>query len=140
MLHSSHISLALLTVIVVAMGGCGPVTGTVSGTVTVDGKPAATGVISFIPADNTKAPPVTAEIKAGQYSAEAKTGPKIVQISVPVVTGQRKEYNGPDAPLVDITEESVPARYNSETELVFEVKRGSNQKDWSVESVKGKSR
>ncbi|HEY2412949.1 MAG TPA: hypothetical protein VGI40_11935 [Pirellulaceae bacterium] len=137
MAHLPRISVALLTVIVVAIGGCGPATGTVSGTVTVDGKPAASGVISFVPAEGAGAP-VTVDIQGGAYTAQAVAGSKRVQISVPVVTGQRKEYNGPDAPLVDITEESVPAKYNSETELTFELKRGANTKDWVLEGLKTK--
>ena len=142
MVHLARIPLALLTVIVVAAivvapSGCGPATGTVSGSVTVDGKPAASGVISFIPADGAGAP-VTVDIQGGEYTAQAVAGSKRVQISVPVVIGQRKEYNGPTAPLVDITEESVPPKYNSETELVFDLKRGANSKDWTIEGVKKK--
>jgi hypothetical protein len=45
-----------------------------------------------------------------------------------------QEYDGPDAPLVEITEESLPPRYNSQTELTFEVRRGTSTKDWEVAS------
>lgn len=118
-----------------ALAGCGPAVGTVSGTVSVDGQPLEKGVISFVPADG-KGAPITVDIKGGAYRAEAQVGPKHVQISAPVVTGKRKEYEGPDAPLVEITEESLPPKYNSESELTFEVKRGANTQDWKVERGK----
>jgi hypothetical protein len=55
-----------------------------------------------------------------------------------VVTGKRKEYVGPDAPLVDLVEESLPAKYHSASELKYEVKSGGNSKDWEVESIRRK--
>jgi hypothetical protein len=118
--------------------GCGPSTGTITGAVTVDGKPVEKGVISFIPADSTKAQPITVDITAGKYSAQTQTGPKIVQISAPVVTGRRPEYNGPGAPLIDITEESIPAQYNSDSTLKLDITPGANTKDWALEGVKRK--
>ena len=133
--HSPFPAFALLLTALVL--GCGPSTGGVSGTVTVNGQPAKAGIISFVPADANGAP-VTGEISDGKYSLQAVVGAKRVQISVPVVIGQRPEYNGPGAPLVEITEESVPAKYNSETELTFDLKPGVNQKDWAVESNKRK--
>jgi hypothetical protein len=132
--HSSF--LAIILTLTALLTGCGP--STVSGTVTVSGQPATSGIISFAPADG-KSAPVTVEIQSdGKYSAEAATGAKQVQISIPVVVGKRPEYNGPGAPMIDITEESVPAKYNSESELKFDLKPGVNQKDWAVESVKRK--
>ena len=129
---------AIFSIVLIPLLGCGPATGTISGTVTVDGKPVENGVISFIPVEGGKVQPVTVDIQGGKYSAEAVAGPKLVQISAPVVTGRRKEYEGPNAPLVDITEESIPARYNSDSELKFDVQRGANAKDWAIEGVKKK--
>jgi hypothetical protein len=117
------------------LAGCGPALGTVSGNVTVDGQPLTKGVISFVPADGNGTP-ITAEIKEGNYTAQTAAGRKTVQISAPTVTGQRKEYNAADAPLVDITEESLPPKYNSESELTFDLNRGSQTKDWSVQSMR----
>ena len=133
-----HSSLLALIFTAFLFAGCGPATGTVSGTVTLDGRPVDNGIISFIPADTTKAQPVTVDIKAGNYTAHLQTGPTTVQISAPVVTGQRKEYNSPDAPLIDITEESIPAKYNSDSQLRVDIQRGANTKDWVIEGVKRK--
>jgi hypothetical protein len=119
-----------------ALAGCGPSLGTVSGKVLIDGEPLDGGVISFVPADSAGVP-VTVNVVQGKYELQVVAGKKSVQISAPVVVGKRKEYNGPDAPLVDITEERLPPRYHSKTELTFEVPPGRSTKDWSVESIRG---
>jgi hypothetical protein len=120
---------------VIGVPGCGGPVG-VSGEVTVDGQPPETGLISFAPADGAGGP-VTAEIRKGKYSLSTSPGKKWVQISVPVVIDKRPMYKAPDAPLMDITEESIPERYNARTELTFDVTRGGNTKNWSIESKKG---
>ena len=118
-------SIALIT-------GCGgPETSTVTGAVTVDGKPLDKGVITFTSPDGKTA---TAEIKSGNYEARTSPGTNRVQISAPVVTGTRPEYNAPDAPRVEITEESLPERYHTKSDLTMDVKPGRNIKDWAVES------
>jgi hypothetical protein len=116
-----------------AAAGCGggPASATVSGEVKVDGVPVASGVISYVPADVTGVP-ATAEIKDGRYEVRTTAGNKRVQISVPVVTGKRKAHVGSDAPWVESTAESLPDKYHTRSELTFEVKPGSNTKDWDL--------
>jgi hypothetical protein len=131
-----RLALILACLLAFAMvGGCGPAVSAVSGTVTVDGQPVASGVISYVPAEGG-GEPATATIAAGRYELQTSPGKKFVQISAPVVVGKRKEYEGADAPLVEITDESLPPHYNSQTELSFDVQRGKNTKDWSL--TKGK--
>jgi hypothetical protein len=130
----------LLSILTLALGflaGCGPASATITGEVTVDGKPVENGVISYVPADGNGVP-VTATILNGKYEVKTVVGKKSVQISVPVVIGRRKESNSPDAPIVELTEESLPEKYHAKTELTFEVVAGKNTKDWSVESNKRK--
>ena len=115
------------------LSGCGAPTATVSGDVTVNGHPLESGIISYAPADG-QAPQATAAVQNGKYRLKTVPGKAWVQISAPVVTGKRKEYNGPDAPMVDVSEESLPERYNAKTELTVDLKSGDNTKDWSVES------
>ncbi len=110
---------------------CGPTTGTVTGTVTIDGQPLSGGVISYVPGEGGGAP-ATANIEEGKYELTTSTGKKFVQISAPIVVGKRKEYEGPDAPLVEITDERLPPKYNSQTELTFEVKPGRSAKDFTL--------
>ena len=123
----------------VLAAGCGPALGTIAGNVTLDGQPLDKGVISYVPADSLGSP-ATANIVNGKYEIQAIAGNKFVQISAPFVIGTRKEYEGADAPLVEITEERLAAKYNSQTELTFEVKPGANAKDWAVESLSQKQR
>src|SRR5262249_32639548 len=99
----------------------------------VDGKLLEKGSISFVATEGAAAP-VTVPIQAGRYEVQTMPGNKRVQISAPVVVGKRPEHQGPGAPLVEITEESLPEEYNVKTELTFEVKPGSNTKEWRVSS------
>ena len=113
--------------------GCSAPTAPVSGRIEVDGQPLEKGTIAFAPADGRGAP-VTVPIENGKYDLRLPLGNKHVQISAPKVIGKRKEYNGVNAPLVEITAESLPPRYNSQTELTLDVRSGSNTKDWSLKS------
>jgi hypothetical protein len=113
-------------------GGCAR-TASVSGEVTVDGQALEKGTISYAAAEGTDAP-AQAAIENGRYQLRTTAGNKRVQISAPVVVGKRREYNGPDAPTVEVTKENLPERYNTKTELTFEVKPGSNTKDWALET------
>src|SRR4051812_36234491 len=103
----------------------------VTGTVTVDGKPAAQGAITFFPLD-AQARTTGTKIIDGKYSARVPGGMQKVEIHVPKVIGRKKLYNTPDSPLEDITDESLPARYHSQSELKLDVKPGINQKDFSL--------
>lgn len=124
-----------IILLAVAASGCGPSEGIVSGTVLVDGQPVSGGVISFVPAEGSGSP-ATSPVEGGKYELRTATGKKFVQVSAPKVVGKRKEYEGPDAPLVEITEERLPAKYNSQSELTFEVKAGDNKQDWDLKSGK----
>ena len=118
------------------LAGCssGPAPATVSGEVKVDGVPVANGTISYVPADSTGAP-ASADIKNGRYEIRTTAGKKLVQVSVPVPGPKHKAYVGDDAPWVETTQESLPDKYHSKSELTFDVKAGSNTKDWDL-SVK----
>jgi hypothetical protein len=118
-----------------SLPGCNTSTATVTGEVTVNGSPLGKGVISFVPADG-KGGPVTVNIEKGKYELKVAPGAKLIQVSAPRVTGKRPESNAPNAPLVEITEETVPERYNSKTELTFEVQPGSNTKNVNL-TIKG---
>lgn len=125
-----QLCLGLVALLALLLAGCGPKIVTVSGNVTLNGMPVAKGVIDFTslePPQNT----ATADIVNGKYSVKLPTGKKQVRISAPVVTGQKPEYQG--GPLMDVTGESIPDRYNATTELTLDV-TGSTTKDWPLES------
>lgn len=50
------------------------------------------------------------------------------------MVGQRKAYNTPDSPLVDITREAVPEQFIARTSLSIDVKEGDNPKDFDLKS------
>jgi hypothetical protein len=126
---------ALIVLFAIVAIGCGPSLSTVSGNVTVDGKPLEKGAISYAPADN-QGSPVTANVAGGKYELQVQAGKKFVQISAPVLVGKKKQYEGPDAPYDEFYDESLPPQYNSKTTLTFDVQPGKNAKDWAVESQK----
>jgi hypothetical protein len=121
-----------LAVLCLAACGCSDSNETtVSGTVSVNGTPAKTGSISFIPADGqsrTSGGPIT----DGKYETRAPIGNQRVEVRVPKVVGQRKLYNTPDSPTQDILEEVLPPKYNSQSELQLDVKPGDNHKDYQL--------
>jgi hypothetical protein len=124
----------LLTALALAAGcSSGPATGEVTGTVTVDGKtPAPGSSITFFPTDG-KSPTAGSLIEDGKYTAKVPVGTAKVQIRVPRIVGRSKTREGPGAG-ADILEEALPAKYNDNTQLTFDVKSGRNAKDWDLKS------
>ena len=120
----------------VLMAGCSDKkTGEVSGTVSVDGKPVEKGSISFIPVDGNGTTSGS-EIKNGKYTVlNASPGTMKVQIRVPVATGKKKLYDTPDSKTRETFSESLPKKYNDESELKFEVKLGKNEKNWDLSTT-----
>lgn len=114
------------------MAGCAePTSGVVTGTVTVDGSPAKSGSIAFFPISG-KSTTAGAEILDGEYSAEVPLGEFKVEIRVPKVVGEKKLYDTPDSPIKQIMAESLPAKYNDESELTVDVEPGRNEKDFQL--------
>lgn len=121
-----------LLVAVIALAGCGKSNlGTVTGAVTVDGAPAKAGSIAFFPT-NGKSPTAGGEIHDGRYTATVSPGPAKVEIRVSKVVGQKKLYNTANSPVQPILAETLPAKYNDATELVFDVQPGTNEHDFAL--------
>ncbi len=108
-----------------------PTTGLVTGTVTVDGSPAKSGSIAFIPVDGRSSTAGT-EIVDGAYSAQVPFGEAKVEIRVPKVIGERKLYDAPDSPMKSVMAETLPSKYNDASELTLVVQPGENQKDFQL--------
>jgi hypothetical protein len=107
----------------------------VTGSVLVDGNPAATGAISFMPVDG-KSPTSGGKIVAGKYSVEVPFGTSKVAIRVPKVVGQRKLYDTPDSPVQPLMEETLPPEFNDRTELTLDVKPGVNERVFDLKAKK----
>jgi hypothetical protein len=107
--------------------------GEVTGTVKVDGQvPAAGSSITFFPADGQSQSAGTLIDEDGRYRVRVPVGKARVEIRVPRPKAKRAgKAQGPGAEGGWI-EESLPAKYNDHSELTFEVKSGTNKKDWDV--------
>jgi hypothetical protein len=104
----------------------------VTGTVTVDGEPVEKGSISFIPADG-KSNTAGGDIVNGKYVAtNVPVGSMKVQIRVPKVTGKKKLYETADSAYRDTFSESLPKKFNDQTELRLDVQPGKNEKNWEL--------
>jgi hypothetical protein len=130
------VSLGVFGLAALALLGCDGVRmAEVSGAVKYDGQSVDDGAIQFAPADG-KGPSAGGPIKAGQYSAKVPLGNMKVTISWPKGTGVKKKLyeNDPKSAFVEMKSESLPEKYTSQsaTELTFEVKSGSNRKDWDL--------
>jgi hypothetical protein len=127
------LSLALL-----AVAGCsGDGMTTVSGTIKHNGKLVESGAINFTPADG-KGPVTGGAIKDGAYSARVPPGLMKVSISEAVVVGKKPIYPTKNSPEMPITKEGLPEKYNVKTELTLDVKGGTLEKNWDLETKESK--
>jgi len=116
--------------------GCAPSgeQGTVTGTVTLDGTPLADGAVRFVPVAGD-APTSGANIEEGTFTAEVPFGEMRVEFTAAKIVGTREMYEGaPDSPVVNVVEELLPAKYNVRSELMLDVKQGSQEASFSLES------
>jgi hypothetical protein len=121
-----------LLIAAILMTGCAkPNFGVVTGTVTVDGSPAKSGSIAFFPIDR-KSSTAGSEIVAGQYTAQVALGTSKVEIRVPKVVGEKKLYDAPNSPIKKLLAESLPPKYNDQTELKLDVHSGKNRQDFEL--------
>ena len=105
----------------------------VSGKVSIDGQPVNDGAISLYPVDGATRTS-GGKIQDGRYSFQAPLGEMKVSISVPKVVGSKKVYDTPDSPVMPITEEALPKKYNDQTELRLTIQPGANTKDWDLKT------
>jgi hypothetical protein len=148
---SAAVACCLVGMIVVGCGPKGPELGSVTGKVTLDGSPVTNGLVTFVPVGGGR--PATGKTdENGQYVLVGVDGKGALlgqhQVSVTTVqeagtvTEMRSdspEYAKqamPDASDYNTAKvvEPIPARYNTNTELSFEVKAGSNVIDLELKS------
>ena len=128
---AAHRVLLLATILI---AGCGKShLGVVTGTISVDGTPAKSGSIAFFPT-NRKSSTAGSEVVDGRYTAKVALGTAKVEIRVPKVVGQKKLYDTPDSPIKQIMAESLPKKYNDETELKLDVQPGKNPQDYDLKT------
>jgi hypothetical protein len=136
-LEFSRLKAALLCLAVIALCvGCSDGKTSVTGTVTLDSEPVASGVITFIKQDGDLIRE-GAIIKDGRFEAHAPPGKYRLELSGQKVVGKRKQkgFDGKDEE-VEISEELFPPRYNTNSELTEEIKAGHNSLKLDLKSGK----
>jgi hypothetical protein len=128
MLRRTHVLTPLIVIAMVAMAGCAkrhaePVKAAVTGRVTLDGAPLATGEVFFISKKGESADRLA--IKDGSFAGRVTVGPQAVQITSLKVVGKAPRMPG-EVP-VDVFENTLPAKYGPGSALVAEIKPGSNE-------------
>jgi hypothetical protein len=119
------------------LGGCGgPANGGVpiTGQVTLDGQPVKEGAISFMPVDG-KSASAGGKIIDGKYECAVPPGEKSVTIYANRVTGQQpRDPSNPGGEKIDIVEQYIPAKYNTNSTLKITVPAEGGQFDMKLES------
>jgi hypothetical protein len=118
---------------ILLLGCSGGDIGKVKGQVTLDGQPLPGALVVFQPEDGSR-PSTGRTDDAGKYellySREVK-GAKVGKHKVSITTGS--ESDG-EKGKPEVVVEKVPAKYNVKSELVREVKPGTNEIDFALDS------
>lgn len=127
--------LGSLVALTLSMVGCGsgeegPAKYKVWGTVSFNGENVKEGLITFTPVEGGKGPEA-GPIKDGKYSFRAKGGKQKVSITASrEVPGKTEsDFKGGTVP---VREAYIPEKYNNNTELVVEVKKGGSEHDFKL--------
>jgi len=147
-LRSGWIRGLLFITISTLLMGCGggapddrPDLGTVSGKVTLDGKPVPNVVVTFYPENGRPSMGKTDEsgLYTLQYTANvagAKVGKHTVRITVPEPAGGEEGAEASETSDEPMPPDwvKIPENYNTKSELTAEVAAGENTKDFELTS------
>ncbi len=111
--------------------GCknNPAPAKVNGIVTLDDKPVVGAEVIFRPVDGSRSS-VGYTDDAGNYSlrfSASLTGAAVGDHTVTITTGEAEASGSPDAP-----KETIPAKYNKNTELTATLKAGKNTVNFAL--------
>ena len=113
-----------------------PETGTVTGTVTLDGTPLAEALVIFQPESGRTSSGTTDA--TGKYELDYTStlkGAKLGKHTVSITTFKAPEGNlETKEAQKEVPKEKVPAQYNKDTTLTAEVKAGENTIDFDLQS------
>ena len=121
-------SIGLMLLLNSIVGCSAPDRSGVSGNVTLDGTPLETGEIMFVPTEGTKGPTAGGSIRGGIYEVPYAKGAAVGRNRV-IINSQAKTGRVIKS-LEDLHPEYaeiIPAKYNEQSELVYELKPGKNE-------------
>jgi hypothetical protein len=124
----------MLITVCACLSACsnGPILQEVDGEVTLDGQAVKQGHLRFVPTDG-RTLPGEAIIKDGKYAAKLTSGTYKVEIYSPGKGKIIKRLPGPGESAEQI-EETIPARYNNNTEVRIDVTRERLRYDFPLKS------
>jgi hypothetical protein len=133
MLRFSRFRISTISVLALALLGCGRARTKVdvTGTVTYQGKPIDLGNIKFDPIDK-KLQPDGNEIRGGVYHVTLPIGPALVSISGAKKVGETKASNTPNGPGRAKYEEFVPKKYSREPDIIADIKADTSRLDFDL--------
>ena len=111
--------------------GCGNRKPVMEGQITLDGVPVGKGAIQLRPVDG-KGQTAGNGVVDGRYRMECSLGTMQVIVNWPQANGKMLDPGG-SGQMIDRYVESVPDRYNDNTELTVTVKPGVNAADFALE-------
>jgi hypothetical protein len=130
-------TLPLLAIGILLLAGCntGPVLVPVKGKIAYDGVPVESGVVQFHAADGESPSAKGGAIIKGEYAAEVPTGELIVKITGSRASGEKRKFpeNAPDGKWINLSEQYVPAKYNTETTLKVTIQGRKDDLDFNLE-------
>lgn len=134
-MHKNIAKFALLSCLVLcltAFVGCKKDDGlcSVEGTVTLDGVPLAQGTINFGPKAGASGTATGAEIKDGKYSTRASEG----EMSVTIRSQKEETFQDPERGEITNLTETIPSRYNQQSELKAMIGPGKNTVNFDLTS------
>lgn len=137
------VRVAVFLVLAASLTGCGgnPTAShnPIKGEVKLDGQPMESGSIMFRPVNEGKGQAVSAPIVAGRYEVGTADGPAVGPHRVEI-RGTRKSGKmiqkalAPKGELIEEQVEAVSPKFNTQSELMADVKAGENVANYEVKS------
>jgi hypothetical protein len=114
--------------------GCAPAGSAIQGRVTLDGAPLDEATISFVPLDPENSTPGWTKLALGHYTIAAAEGLKPGKYRVEIRALRATSKANANDPTLMEAKEAVPSRYNSQSQLIAELKAGKNSKDFDLKT------
>jgi len=135
--HLRRLLTVAITATLVVVAGCGSGSGgrcPIQGSVHYADQPVDNGGIAFIPVgdpEGSERPCATGQIRAGRYDLDDRRGPNPGKYRVEITWKKQtgKKVPGEGGYPKDETEQVIPPKYNTQSELIVEIHAGHNTFD-----------